>query len=169
MQSTRMLAAGSLAVLAGPALALDLPADTDPVFAAAYDACLASIAGGVPSEAEGWVTHDTGNSDAQAWSNWTQSFATNDVEGVGGLNLSALVEIFPGYVLSICGVSIDNPARKIAAPALYAAGFQGTVETVGSGWSGLWRDADGTLFVNALMSESANRFELSMTGLSKLQ
>jgi hypothetical protein len=162
------LFAGSLAALAGP-LAPALPHDTDPAFADAYTACLAVVAGGLPSEYEGWTTHDTGNSDAQAWSNWTQSFATKDIAGVGGLNLSAIVEKYPGYELGICSVSIEAPDRAIAAPSLNAAGFKGTVETVGSDWSGLWRNAAGTVFVNALMSTSNGRFELSMTGVGKLQ
>ena len=168
MRIGEALFAGSLATLAGP-LAPELPDDVDPVFYAAYEACLDAVAGDVPAEAAGWITHDTGNSDAQAWSNWTQSFATRDIESVGGLNLSAIFEKYPGYELGICSVTIDSPKRAIAAPSLLASGFKGTLEVTGADWSGLWRNAAGTVFVNALMSSTGGRFELSMTGVGKLQ
>jgi hypothetical protein len=168
MRIGEALFAGSMAALAGP-VAPELPDNTDAVFAEAFTACLASVAGGVPAEDHAWVTHDTGSTDAQAWSNWTQSFATKDMDGVGGLNLSAIFEKYPGYELGICSVSLDNPERAIVAPSLNAAGFKGSVETVGADWNGVWRNAAGTVFVNALMSDTNRRFELSMTGLSKLQ
>ena len=163
MQQSVALAAGALAVLAGPALALDLPEGTDPVFAEAFNACLDGASGGVPPEERGWQTHMSGDPDAQAWDNWTGSFATNDIDGVGGMNLSATIEDYPGYELGTCVVTIDEPKRDIAAPALKSApGFTGTLQGDAADWSGTWRNDDATLFVRAGMSSNAERFRLSI-------
>jgi hypothetical protein len=165
MQQRLALAAGGMAVLAGPALAFDLPTGTDPVFAQAYYACLSGAAGGLP-QGDGWISHDTGDVEAQAWNNWTGAFATNDLE-IGAMSLSATVEHFPGYIYGECSLRLNKPERQIAAPDLeHVAGIIGAVERSGEDWSGLWHDEAGTMFVRSLMSSNAEQFRLSITTIT---
>jgi hypothetical protein len=167
MQHSLALAAVGAAVLAAPALAQDLPEGTDPVFAEAYRACLAAIdGGGFLDQSHGWTGHDSGDPDAVAWDNWSRSFATKDVEGVGGLNLSTTVEKYPGYELGSCTVTIDEPTAEIDGPALKRApGFTGTLQGDGGAWSGAWRNEAATLFILSSYSE-ASYFRFAMTKIS---
>lgn len=163
MQQGRALLAGGMAVLASPALALELPADTDPVFAEAYTACLAAIdAGGFLDESYGWTGRQSGDPDAVAWTGWSRSFSTKELPGIGGLDMSVTVEDYPGYAVGDCAVGLLDPESDIAAPALEAAGFVGALEGGAGDWSGLWRDSAGTLFVRGLMSSTGERFTLSV-------
>jgi hypothetical protein len=169
MQQALALAAVSMAVLAMPALAQDLPDGTDPVFAEAYDACFAAIAGGgVLREELGWTGHDSGDPEAVAWDNWSRGFATKELAGVGGANLSFTVEKYPGYLLGLCTVRIDAPAIEIDGPVLKSApGFTGSLMGDGGAWSGVWRNDSATLFVRSTYSE-AEHFVLSMTFIADL-
>lgn len=157
-----------LALLApGTALALDLPAKTDPAFAEAWNGCLNAIAGGgTLDEALGWTTHDTGDVEATGWENWTGGFATKDVEGVGSYNLSVVVENYPGYDVGLCDVRVDNPERDIDGPPLKTSGFPGSLEGDGGAWSGAWRSEDATMFVRSLYSSDTATFRLSMTKIT---
>ena len=167
MQQAAALAAGALAVLASPALALDLPANTDPVFADAFTSCLSAIDnGGVLDEALGWTGHDSGDAAALAWDNFTQGFATKEIDGVGGLDLTVSVEKYPGYQLGTCTVRINEPAAEIDGPALkHAPGFTGTLQGDGGAWSGAWRNDEATFFVRAAYGEAAY-FRLAMTKIT---
>jgi hypothetical protein len=165
MRIGEALFAGSLAVLAGP-VAPPLPPDTDPVFAEAYTSCLAAIEGGGSlDENVGWTGHDSGDPDAVAWKHWSRGYATKEVAGVGILNLSATVQNYAGHKLGLCSVTVTAPEREIAAPALTTAGFKGTLEGDAADWSGLWRNANGNLFVEGLMSTNARQFRLSLTSV----
>jgi hypothetical protein len=166
MQQGRALLAGVMAVLASPALALDLPADTDPIFAEAYTTCLAAIdAGGFLDQSYGWTGHDSGDPDAVAWTVWQRSYSTKDFPGVGGANLSVMVEDYTSRVVGSCSFSIDAPQRDIAPPVLSAAGFLDRVQGQGADWSGLWQNPEGTLFLRGVMSSNAERFLLSVMTL----
>jgi hypothetical protein len=170
MRPARALIAGSLVLLAGPALAFDLPVDADPVFAEAFNSCRAAIdGGGFLDESLGWTSHDSGDPYALASDLWSHGFATKDVEGVGGLNLSATVEQYPGYDLGFCSVGIDQPQREIDAPALKKLGIPGTLQGDAADWWGLWRDPDGTLFVRAMFGSDPGTFRLSMTTFEETQ
>lgn len=163
MRQTLMRAAVIVAVLATPALAQDLPPEADPIFVEAYNACLDGAAGGLPPEEAGWTSHDTGNVDAQAWDNYTASFATKDIEGVGGLNLSASVTKFPGYQLGTCTIRITEPQAEIDGPDIkHTPGFTGTLQGDGGDWSGAWRNDEATLFIRSVYSE-ARVFLLQVT------
>jgi hypothetical protein len=167
MQQSLMRAAVLVAVLATPALAQDLPGGTDPVFAEAYTSCLAAIdAGGFLDQSYGWTGHDSGDPDAVGWDNWSRAFATKDIEGVGLLNLSVLVEKYPGYELGLCTIRMDEPAAEIDGPGLKnAPGFTGTLQGDGGAWSGTWRNEASTLFVRSTYGE-AEHFLLSITKIT---
>ena len=159
-----VLTAAALSLLAGPATATELPAGTDPVFVEAFESCLDAASGGLPPAGRGWISHDTGDADAQAWNNWTSAFATNDdVLGVGGMDLRGTIEIYPGYKVGTCQVTMRRPERPIIAPDFSAVPrFIGELEGGGEDWSGTWRTEDATLFIRAGMSSNAERFRLSM-------
>lgn len=164
MRQGRALLAGAMAVLASPALALDLPAATDPVFAEAYTTCLAAIdAGGFLDEAYGWTGHDSGDPDAVAWDIWQRSYATKEFPGVGGANLSVMVEDYTSRVIGTCSFIIEEPEREIDPPALRYAGFLDRMQGDAADWTGLWQNPEGTLFLRAVMSSNADRFLLSVT------
>lgn len=132
------IAAGALAMLAGPAMAVDLPAGTDPVFAEVFKACVAAIdGGGFLDESMGWISHESGDPDAVASDNWGHGFATKDVPGVGGLNLSATVELYPGYELGHCNVSTIDLMAEIVGPALKSNGFPGSLQGDDGDWWGV--------------------------------
>ena len=167
MQHGPWLAAGFLAILATPALALDLPAGTDAVFAEAFTTCLAAIDNdAVLDESLGWTGHDSGDPAAVGWDNWTRAFATKDIDGVGGLNLSVIVEKYPGYELGNCTVGIDQPGAEIDGPNLkHAPGFTGTLQGDGGAWSGAWRNDAATLFIRSHYTEG-EYFRFSMTKIT---
>ena len=166
MQQGRALLAGMMAVLASPALAFDLPAGTDPVFAEAYASCLAAIeAGGFLDQSHGWTGHDSGDPDAVAWDIWQRSYATKEFPGVGGANLSVLVEDYTSRVVGTCSFSIDGPEREIEPPALRDAGLLDRLQGDAADWTGLWQNPEGTLVLRGVMSSTAERFVLSVTTL----
>lgn len=168
MRIGEALFAGSLAVLAGP-VAPELPDDVDPVFAAAYNGCVSALNnGGFVAGDQGWIGHDSGDPDAQAWNNFTRGFATRELDG-GGLNLSASVSTSQGYELGQCTVDMTEPRQPIAAPYLLAAGLVGTVETLEQGWLGSWRDKDAKFFIQARLSAQADAFHFTMTRIAKIQ
>jgi hypothetical protein len=162
------MAAVALAMLAGPAVAFELPEGTDPAFAEAFNSCRAAIAGGAMlDESLGWTSHDSGDPAALVSDHWSKGFATKDIDGVGSADLSVTVEQYPGYGLGLCSLAIDQPEREIDAPALRKAGVPGTLQGDGADWWGLWRDADGTMFVRASLSSDPGAFRLSMTTLAE--
>ena len=168
MRIGEALFAGSMAALAGP-VAPELPDDVDPVFAAAYNGCVSALNnGGFISEDQGWISHDSGDPDAQLWTNRTHGFATKDVPA-GGLSLSASVSAAEGYELGECSVGLVGPKEPIVAPYLLTAGLIGKVETSGDGWSGSWRDKDAKFFVQARLSAEADNFDFTMTRVAKIQ
>ena len=168
MRIGEALFAGSMAVLAGP-VAPELPDDVDPVFATAYNGCVSALNnGGFITEDQGWITHDSGDPDAQLWDNHTHGFATKDVP-TGGLSLSASVSTSEGYELGECAVGMTEPQQPIVAPYLLTAGLIGKVETSGDGWSGSWRDKDAKFFIRARLSAEADDFDFSMTRVAKIQ
>lgn len=161
-------AAGALAMLAGPAMAFELPEGTDPAFAEAFNSCRAAIAGGATlDESLGWTSHDGGDPAALVSDHWSKGFATKQVESAGSADLSVTVEQYPGYDLGFCSVSIAKLEREIDAPALRKAGVPGTLQGDGADWWGLWRDADGTMFVRASLSSDPAAFQLSMTTVAE--
>jgi hypothetical protein len=167
MRQALALVVGALAGLASPAFALDLPDGTDPVFAEAFQSCLAAIENdAVLDESLGWTGHDSGDPDAVGWDNWTRAFATKDIDGVGGLNLSVIVEKYPGYELGNCTVGIDQPTAEIDGPNLkHAPGFTGTLQGDGGAWSGAWRNDAATLFIRSHYNEG-EYFRFSMTKIT---
>ncbi len=168
-----MLAAGrvmamSLAALgATPALAFDMPAGADPVYAELVGTCLGALGLETSFDPEGWVGHDTGDADAVAWINSTRSFMTKDFPGVGSGNLSTTLETYPGYALGVCEADIAQPSRSIAVGDLSQSGIVGSIEGEGSNLSGSWRNADATLFIRATMSDNTGDFRLSVTSITK--
>jgi hypothetical protein len=159
-----LIPAAALAILAGPAIGLELPEDTDAAFAEAYNACTGAIAGGATlDESLGWTSHDSGDPAALVSDHWSKGFATKDVEGVGSFSLSVTVEQYPGYDLGLCSVSVDQPEREIDAPAFGKAGVPGTLQGDSADWWGLWRDADGTAFLRASFASDPAQFRLSLT------
>ena len=153
----------ALAILAGPALALDYPEGTDPVFSEATEACLvANETGGFLPKALGWDGPDAGDPNVAAWETWNVGTASKTIDGVGRLALSALVERYPGYQIGVCTITINEPLREIDAPPLKRApGFTGTLQGDPATWWGLWRTDDSTVFIRGYYNE-AEIFELSV-------
>jgi hypothetical protein len=144
-------------------VAQELPLGTDSVFVEAYESCMDGASGGLPPESRGWISHDTGNVDAQAWNNWTAAFATlDDILGVGGMDLYATIETYVGYKVGTCEVTMQKPSRFIVAPDLDGNGFIVELEVGAEDWSGTWRTEDANLFIRAGMSTNAERFRLSV-------
>ena len=168
MRQSLALAAVSLALAAAPALAQDLPANADPVFVEAYSACIGAIDnGGFLDEFFGWIGHDSGDPDAIAYETYSHGFATKELDGVGGLNLSATVEKYPGYELGTCVVRMEEPQAEIDGPDLkHTPGFTGTLQGDAGSWSGAWRNDEASLFIRAGYSE-AEYFTVSMTKITQ--
>ena len=168
MRIGEALFAGSLAVLGGP-VAPELPDTVDAVFATAYNGCVSALNnGGFIAEDQGWISHDSGDPEAQSWKNFAHGFATREVDG-GGLNLSASVSTAQGYEIGQCAVGMAEPRQPIVAPYLLTAGLVGTVETVERGWSGSWRDKDAKFFIQARLSPAADAFDFTMTRVAKIR
>jgi hypothetical protein len=168
MRIGEALFAGSMAALAGH-VAPELPDGVDPVFATAYNGCVSALNnGGFITEEQGWISHDSGDPDAQLWTNHTHGFATKDIPA-GGLNLSASVSTSEGIELGECSVGMSEPQQPIVAPYLLTSGLIGKVETFEDGWSGSWRDKDAKFFVQARLSAEADSFNFAMTRVAKTQ
>ena len=168
MRIGEALFAGSMAALAGH-VAPELPDDVDPVFAAAYNGCVSALNnGGYVAGDQGWTGRDSGDPDAQLWENYTQGFATKDLDA-GGLDLSASVATMQGVELGECNVDMIEPKMPIVAPYLMPAGLTGKVETFEDGWSGSWRDKDAKFFVQATLSPDGDSFDFTMTRVAQVQ